>query len=115
MKALGKVVIVLLLVAAGSVLALRAGLGETDRAAAIERWAGPPSKFVRVDGVPIHVVEEDVRASRLWRLPPYDNAPMVDVHLVHDRSARQSRAERTLLANLRQAIAATPISERTYP
>jgi pimeloyl-ACP methyl ester carboxylesterase len=58
MKALGKVVIVLLLVAVGSVLALRAGLGETDRAAAIERWAGPPSKFVKVDGVPIHVVEE---------------------------------------------------------
>ena len=39
--------------------------------------------------LPIHVVEDDVRAGRLWRLPPYDGAPMVDVHLVHDRSARR--------------------------
>lgn len=65
--------------------------------------------------LPIHVVEEDVHAGRLWRLPPYEATPVVDVHLVHDRSARLSRAERMLLADLRQAIAAIPIEERTYP
>ena len=37
---------------------MRAGWGETDRAAAVARWAGPPSRFVTVDGVPIHVREE---------------------------------------------------------
>lgn len=58
MKALVRIVLALLLGAAGSVLALRAGWGETERAEAIKRWAGPPSKFVTVDGVPIHVVEE---------------------------------------------------------
>ena len=65
--------------------------------------------------LPIHVVEEDVKAGRLWRLPPYEDAPVVDVHLVHDRSARLSRAERMLLADLREAISSIPIAERTYP
>lgn len=65
--------------------------------------------------LPVHVVEEDVKAGRLWRLPPYDDAPVVDVHLVFDRSARLNRAERILLADIRQAIAETPLSERTYP
>lgn len=65
--------------------------------------------------LPIHVVEDDVRAGRLWRLPPYEDAPVVDVHLVHDRSARLSRAERMLLADLRRAISSVPLAERTYP
>ncbi|MGV3551805.1 LysR family transcriptional regulator [Rhizobium sp.] len=65
--------------------------------------------------LPVHVVDEDVRAGRLWRLPPYQDAPGVDVHLVFDRAARLSRAERILLADLRQAIAAMPIAARTYP
>lgn len=30
----------------------------TDRAAVVKRWAGAPSRFVTVDGVPIHVREE---------------------------------------------------------
>lgn len=58
MKALGRIAFALLLGGAGSVLALRAGWAETDRTVAIQRWAGPPSKFVTVDDVPIHVVEE---------------------------------------------------------
>lgn len=65
--------------------------------------------------LPIHVVEEDVRAGRLWRLPPYEAVPMVDVHLVYDRAARRGRAESVLLAELRQAIASRPIEARTYP
>jgi pimeloyl-ACP methyl ester carboxylesterase len=47
------------LVVLGVVLAaLNLGAGDTDRAAAVARWAGPPSRFVAVDGVPIHVREE---------------------------------------------------------
>jgi DNA-binding transcriptional LysR family regulator len=65
--------------------------------------------------LPVHVVEEDVKAGRLWRLPPYQDAPVVDVHLVHDPAARLSRAERILLADLRQAIASIPIARRAYP
>lgn len=48
-----------LLVAGGAtVLALRAGWGDSDRAAVTARWAGAPSRFVTVDGVPLHVREE---------------------------------------------------------
>jgi DNA-binding transcriptional LysR family regulator len=65
--------------------------------------------------LPVHVVEEDVKVGRLWRLPPYDNAPVVDVYLVHDRAARLSRAERILLADLRRAVASIPIADRSYP
>lgn len=32
--------------------------GMTDRSVAVARWAAPPSRFVEVDGVPIHVREE---------------------------------------------------------
>lgn len=48
----------LLLAGAGGVLALRAGWGDSDRAPVTARWAGPPSRFVTVDGVPLHVREE---------------------------------------------------------
>lgn len=57
-KRLGLILLLLLVLLVGAVLALRAGWGETDRAAAVARWAGPPSRFVMVDGVPIHVREE---------------------------------------------------------
>jgi hypothetical protein len=40
---------------------------------------------------------------------------MVDVYLVHDRSARRGRAESIFVAERRQAIAARPIETRTYP
>jgi pimeloyl-ACP methyl ester carboxylesterase len=48
----------LLLAGGASVLALRAGWGDSDRAAVTARWAGAPSKFVTVDRVPLHVREE---------------------------------------------------------
>lgn len=49
---------VLLLSCGGAVLALRAGWGDSDRAKVTARWAAPPSRFVTVDGVPLHVREE---------------------------------------------------------
>ena len=58
MKWAGRIFAGLLLMTAGIVVGLRAGWGETDRVAAVARWAGPPSKFITVDGVPIHVREE---------------------------------------------------------
>lgn len=65
--------------------------------------------------LPAHVVEEDARAGRLWHLPPYEGAPIIDVHLVHDSATRRGRAEATLLAELRQAIETIPFEQRTYP
>ncbi|KPH61233.1 MULTISPECIES: alpha/beta hydrolase [unclassified Novosphingobium] len=48
----------LVLVGGGSVLALRAGAGASDRAELEKRWADGPSRFVTVDGVRMHVREE---------------------------------------------------------
>lgn len=47
-----------LLAGGGTVLALRAGAGATDRADVEKRWADGPSRFVIVDGVRMHVREE---------------------------------------------------------
>ncbi|WP_112662405.1 LysR family transcriptional regulator [Microvirga flavescens] len=65
--------------------------------------------------LPIHVVEEDVRKGLLWRLPPYENPPEIDVHLAYDPQARHTRAEALLLEKLLTRIEETPLSERTYP
>lgn len=48
----------LALLGGGTVLALRAGAGATDRATLEKRWADGPSRFVTVDGVRMHVREE---------------------------------------------------------
>lgn len=65
--------------------------------------------------LPIHVVERDVADGLLWRLPPYDNPPAIDIYVVHNPRAHMNRAERGLLESLHAAIEATPIDERTFP
>jgi len=64
--------------------------------------------------LPIHVVREDVAQGRLWRLPPHDDPPAIDVHLVWNPRARMNRAERLLREALVARIEATPITARTY-
>lgn len=65
--------------------------------------------------LPIHVVEDDVRKGLLWRLPPYENPPEIDVFLTYDPTARRSRAEALLLERLQTRISQAPLSTRTYP
>jgi DNA-binding transcriptional LysR family regulator len=67
-----------------------------------------------VGPLPIHVVERDVRDGLLWRLPPYDNLPAIDVHVVWNPKARMNRAEEAMLQEFAARIEATPIAERTY-
>jgi len=67
-----------------------------------------------VGPLPIHVAREDVERGRLWRLPPYDNPPPIDVHLIWNPRARLNRAESYLRDTLVDRIAATPIAARTY-
>ncbi len=64
--------------------------------------------------LPLHVVARDVRDDLLWRLPPYDDPPAIDVHLVWNPKAVLNRAEASLLQRLRAAIAAVPMEARTY-
>lgn len=64
--------------------------------------------------LPIHVVRRDLRDGLLWQLPPYEQMPAIDVHVVWNPSARKNRAEELLLAELLERIEQTPISARTY-
>jgi len=64
--------------------------------------------------LPIHVVQDDIQSGRLWRLPPYDSPPMVSVYVIHDPSARRSKAESLLLERLLSLIHALPIADRTF-
>ena len=64
--------------------------------------------------LPVHVAARDVRDGLLWRLPPYDNPPAVDVHVVWNPRTRLNRAEESLLARILDKIEKTPIEARTY-
>ena len=64
--------------------------------------------------LPLHVVREDVAMGRLWRLPPYDDPPAIDVHVVWNPRARLNRAETSLLHGLLDKIDATPEADRIY-
>ncbi len=67
-----------------------------------------------VGPLPIHVVTRDVRDGLLWRLPPYESPPAIDVYVVFNPHTRLNRAESALLEMLLEAIHSTPIDARTY-
>ena len=64
--------------------------------------------------LPLHVAAEDVRAGRLWRLPPYKAPPAIDVHLIASPRARANRAEAAFLETLRACLAEHPPESRIY-
>ncbi len=65
--------------------------------------------------LPIHVVERDIADGLLWRLPPYEDPPAIDIYVVHNPRAHLNRAETLLLKALLTVIETTPIADRTYP
>lgn len=67
-----------------------------------------------VGPLPIHVVRRDVEDGLLWRLPPYETPPAIDVHVVWNERTRRNRAEDALLKELLNRIAATPMDDRIY-
>ncbi|MEL6208000.1 MAG: LysR substrate-binding domain-containing protein, partial [Pseudomonadota bacterium] len=64
--------------------------------------------------LPLHVAQSDTEAGALWRLPPYEDPPAIDVHLCWHPGARLNRAEAALLEIIIDGIERTPIDERTY-
>ncbi len=64
--------------------------------------------------LPIHVVRQDLDNGTLWRLPPYDSPPAVDIYVVTNPASRPSRAETLFLDALKREIAAHSIADRTY-
>ncbi len=64
--------------------------------------------------LPLHVARRDVADRLLWRLPPYEAPPAIDIYLLTNAEKNLNRAEKALLAGLQALIAETPIEERTY-
>jgi DNA-binding transcriptional LysR family regulator len=97
---------------------LRAEAGLDDRVVGASAYLEEVRRLIvaglGIGPLPIHVVRRDVEDGLLWRLPPYENPPPIDVHLVWNPRSRMNRAESALLETLRAAIAATPIEARTY-
>ena len=52
--------------------------------------------------------------GRLWRLPPYESPPAIDVHVAWNPRTRSNRAEQALLAKLLERIENTPMEQRIY-
>ncbi|UCI33194.1 LysR family transcriptional regulator [Mesorhizobium sp. B4-1-4] len=64
--------------------------------------------------LPLHVARRDVRDGVLWRLPPYDAPPAIDIFLLVNPDKAMNRAEKALLSGLQTLIAETPIEDRIY-
>ena len=64
--------------------------------------------------MPVHVARPDVEAGVLWRLPPYDQLPRIDVNVAWNPKARMNRAEQAFLDLLLKKIADTPDALRDY-
>jgi len=64
--------------------------------------------------LPMHVAARDVKDGLLWQLPPYDDPPAVDVHVVWNPRSKLNRAEQSMLKRLLDKIETTPIDARTY-
>jgi DNA-binding transcriptional LysR family regulator len=64
--------------------------------------------------LPVHVADRDVRDGLLWRLPPYDKPPKVDIYLLTNPSRRFNSAEERFIERLKTQIKSMPLRERTY-
>jgi len=70
---------------------------------------------VGIGSLPIHVVEREVRDGLLWRLPPYEDPPEVDIYLVTNPRKKLNRAEQICIDRLQSQIKDIPLDQRTYP
>ncbi|WP_027162635.1 LysR family transcriptional regulator [Mesorhizobium sp. WSM1293] len=64
--------------------------------------------------LPLHVARRDVADGMLWRLPPYDAPPAIDIFLLVNPDKVMNRAEKALLSGLQMLIADTPLEDRIY-
>lgn len=64
--------------------------------------------------LPTHVVAQDVENGLLWQVPPFEDLPAIDVHLVWNPEAAKNRAEERLLSQLIEAVERTPFEARKY-
>ena len=67
-----------------------------------------------IGAMPIHIAKRDVALGQLWPLPPYDDLPGVDIHLLSNPRRSMNPAENVFFAMLQQMIASVPLAERDY-
>jgi DNA-binding transcriptional LysR family regulator len=67
-----------------------------------------------IGALPVHVVERDVREGLLFRLPPYEDPPAIDIWLVRHPQAAVNRAEAEFTRLLLERVSATPRRRRIY-
>lgn len=64
--------------------------------------------------LPLHVARRDIADGLLWRLPPYEKVPAIDIFLLVNEQRAMNRAERALIDGFMRTIAATPPEDRVY-
>ncbi|MBY3299868.1 LysR family transcriptional regulator [Rhizobium laguerreae] len=67
-----------------------------------------------IGALPVHIARRDVDAGLLWQLPPWDELPQIDIHVVVNPRRSLNPAESAFLTAVREMIASTPFKERTY-
>lgn len=67
-----------------------------------------------ISALPIHVVKRDIEDGQLWRLPPYEDPPAIDVHIVWNPKARVNRAEKMFHQGLLEKVEKISVEDRTY-
>jgi len=70
--------------------------------------------FADSDGRSLWIGSYDRSGGTLWRLPPYDAPPAIDIFLLTNPDKAMNRAEKALLSGLQALIAETPFEERIY-
>ena len=101
--------------AAVAELRQRAGLsGPVGQATHLEEVRRMILAGIGIGPLPLHVVAEDVAQGRLWRLPPHDDPPAIDVHLVLNPGQRPNRAETAFRTILQALLDASPPEARVY-
>lgn len=70
---------------------------------------------VGIGPLPVHVVARDVEDGLLWRLPPYEDPPEIDIYLVTNPASRLNRAEEQFIEMLTDRVDSLPVDDRHFP
>ncbi len=69
---------------------------------------------IGIGALPLHVAAQDVAAGHIRQLPPFDDLPMVDIHLLSNPARRQSEAETAFLEMIQTELSGIRLADRTY-
>lgn len=67
-----------------------------------------------VGPLPLHIAQRDLDEGTLWQLPPYNDLLPINIYFVKNPRANMNRAEEGFITSLSEAIANTPLNQRTY-